>query len=140
MKITYSILFIALVFFGSGDDKVDSHELIKENSEPKTTLSNNTELRASVISEVTVSTPSIQCRTCEKNILKAFNRIDGITNVTVDLKKKIVTVNYNAAVITVPSIKTIISNTGYDADEIERVASAYEKLDECCKDDSRDHN
>ena len=74
---------------------------------------------------------------CEKNILKAFDRIDGITEVKVDLEKKNVTVNYNEAVITVLKIKSIISKTGYDADDIKRDPSAYDKLDECCKDDSQ---
>lgn len=138
MKKVFLFLFGMIFLIGCGDDKVES-ELIEQTNKPKTTLSKQTEIKASVITSVTVNTPTIQCTMCEKNILKAFDRIDGITEVKVDLENKNAQINYNEAVITVSEIKSIISKTGYDADDIKRDPSAYDKLDECCKDDSHSH-
>jgi len=140
MKKVFLILSGMIFLIGCGDDKVESDVLKEQTKKPKTTLSKQTEIKASVIVSTTVNTPTIQCKTCEKNILKAFDRIDGITEVNVDLKNKNVKINYNEAVITVSEIKSIISKTGYDADDIKRDPSAYDKLDECCKDDSHSHS
>jgi copper chaperone CopZ len=140
MKHLIVFLFASLVLVSCADDKVETSDSNKTTPHSKTTLSKQTDIKASVISTVTIKTPTIQCKTCEKNIHKAFNRVEGITEVQVDLDKKTIKVNYDEAIINVESIRLIISKAGYDADDLKRDPSAYEKLDECCKDDTKSHS
>jgi copper chaperone CopZ len=80
-----------------------------------------------------ISTPSVQCEMCKKKIETYLKRYDGISLVTVNVKKKETTVKYITDRINDEEIKAAIANAGYDADDVEANPDSYKKLPTCCK-------
>lgn len=74
-----------------------------------------------------------ECETCGKNFQANMLKIKGLKMYELDEKKMTITVYFNPQKTNLQNIKTNISKLGYDADEIKADASAYEKLDGCCK-------
>lgn len=74
-----------------------------------------------------------ECETCGKSFQANLYKIKGLKMFELDEKAMTITVYYNGEKTDLQAIKTAISNLGYDADEIKADASAYEKLDGCCK-------
>lgn len=74
-----------------------------------------------------------ECETCGQLFNQKLLRETGIQMVTLDTEKMTIEVIFNAKKTTLESIKTAISNLGYDADEVKANPEAYEKLDGCCK-------
>lgn len=89
--------------------------------------------QAKVNDKATISTPGIQCEMCKKKIETYLMRQDGIKAVKVDVKKKVVGVQWITDRTNIENIKTMIANLGYDADDVTREESAYKKLPPCCK-------
>ncbi len=75
------------------------------------------------------------CSDCKDRIVKGLSSEQGVKEVTVDLKKKEVTVKYDPSRTTPAKIRTALSKTGYDADNIKADPKAYAKLPGCCKKD-----
>jgi copper chaperone CopZ len=73
------------------------------------------------------------CKECKERIETRLNYTKGVKNATLDLKTKVVTVIYDAQKIKPEEIKTVITKTGYDADEMPADIKAYNKLPKCCK-------
>ena len=84
-----------------------------------------------------VQVPTVVCNSCVSNITKALKKIPGVKSTSIDLKKKTATVTYVATKVDVAKIEQAISKAGYDANTLKRDPAAYEKLDACCKIDSR---
>lgn len=81
-----------------------------------------------------ISTPTTQCNMCAMTIRKALKPIEGVDKVDVNIDQHTVSVKHLKTVE--PSIfRQAISNAGYHADEVIRNPEAYEKLDECCKEE-----
>jgi len=76
---------------------------------------------------------SMVCGSCAKNVENALTKVEGVREVSVDLKTKMVQVKYTPEKTNVQSLETAVSNAGYDANEKKRNPEAYEKLDNCCK-------
>lgn len=74
-----------------------------------------------------------ECETCGKNFQANMLKIKGLKMYELDEKKMTITVYFNPQKTNLQNIKTNISKLGYDADEIKADATAYEKLDGCCK-------
>lgn len=74
-----------------------------------------------------------ECPTCGKNLQTNLLKIKGVKMYELDDKKMTVTVFYNPQKTDVTAIRTVISNLGYDADDIKANPKAYENLDGCCK-------
>jgi mercuric ion binding protein len=74
-----------------------------------------------------------QCGTCGKNFQSNILKIQGVKMYELDEKNMTITVYYNGKKTDLQTIKTAISNLGYDADEIKANVEAYESLDGCCK-------
>ena len=89
--------------------------------------------QAKVVDKATISTPSIQCEMCKKKIETYLMRQNGIKAVKVDLKKKVVGVQWITDRTNIEEIKTMIANIGYDADDVAAEESAYKRLPACCK-------
>ena len=89
----------------------------------------------------TIKTPSIQCDMCKARIEEYLKRIDGVTFVKVNVKRKETIVKYLADRTNNEMIKTSIANVGYDVAksiepyEIEIAANPeyYKMLPKCCK-------
>lgn len=80
-----------------------------------------------------ISTPSVQCDMCKKKIETYLKRYDGVSMVTVNVKKKETTVKYLTDRINEEEVKTAIANAGYDAGDVEANPDSYKKLPACCK-------
>jgi copper chaperone CopZ len=85
----------------------------------------------------TIQVPTIVCGTCVTTVTAALKKVDGVKTAKVDLKKKIATVTYASTKVTVDKLEKAISEAGYDANKIKRNPEAFEKLDACCKADSK---
>ena len=83
--------------------------------------------------KVEISTPTIQCEMCVAKIEKALFKQPGISTYKVDLKKKKTTVQYIADRTNPETIRVMIANAGYDADDEAAEPTAYNKLPKCCK-------
>lgn len=79
---------------------------------------------------------SAKCATCKKNIETALNKVDGIEKANLDVKTKIATVYYDPSRTDPDAIRTAITMSGYDADDMPADKNAYDHLDDCCKKDS----
>lgn len=85
------------------------------------------------VGNATIKTPTVQCEMCKKRIEEAVKREDGVTKVNVDFKKKQTKVTWYGDRTNIENIKTIIANTGYDADDVTADEEAYKRLPKCCK-------
>lgn len=75
---------------------------------------------------------SAQCGMCKDKLETALRKTKGVVSASLDLENKIFTVAHNHD--TNPeAIRQIISQLGYDADNVPADAKAYDKLPACCK-------
>ena len=81
----------------------------------------------------TIKASSMVCGSCAKTIEKAVYKVDGVKEVDVDIKSKIVQVKLVPGQTNVETVEMAISDAGYDANNRKRDAAAYDKLDACCK-------
>lgn len=88
--------------------------------------------QGSGVSEIKIKT-SAQCGMCKDAIEETLAFERGVKKSNLDLKTKIVTVEYDARRTNPEKIKKAISRIGYDADEVPADKKAYEKLAPCCK-------
>ena len=77
------------------------------------------------------------CGMCKRKIEKNLVYEKGIEDANLDIPSKILTVTYNPKKTNPETIKKIVANTGYDADEVNSDPAAYEKLSSCCKKDTK---
>jgi len=56
----------------------------------------------------------MSCSHCENSVKKSVAALNGVENVTVDLKTKKVTVEFDSDKVSVSSIKDVIEDLGYD--------------------------
>lgn len=64
--------------------------------------------------KVTLSVQGMSCSHCENAIKKAVGALKGVSSVTVDLKGKAVTVEYEPAKVALDTIKNEIEDQEYD--------------------------
>lgn len=76
---------------------------------------------------------SAECDMCKAKIEKEVGLTKGVKKATLDLTTRELTVIYNPSKTTVAKIKTVISNAGYDADEVKANNRAQKKLPDCCQ-------
>lgn len=89
--------------------------------------------------ETVVIKSSVVCGMCEAKIKKDLSFEKGVTDVQVNLKEKLITVQFRADKTNVDKIKTAITKIGYDADDLVADEKAYSKLPACCKRDVAPH-
>ena len=77
----------------------------------------------------TVKVATVQCGSCKMAIEKALKGLDGVKSANVDLKKKVVTVEYVASKLDLDKIEIAITKAGYAANDRTADPEAYEKLD-----------
>jgi periplasmic mercuric ion binding protein len=88
--------------------------------------------------EVKIKTSAV-CGMCKERIEKNLTLSKGITAATLNLDDKIVTIKYNAKKTDEAKIKKIITDTGYDANEIMCDQAAHDKLPGCCQKGNETH-
>lgn len=74
-----------------------------------------------------------ECGDCKPNITKHISALKGIEKVEMDTKKMTITVTYDTKQTNPAAIRTAISKSGYDADDVKADPTAYTALDGCCK-------
>jgi copper ion binding protein len=99
--------------------------------------SSDTKKASSQVLKTTIKVPTIICGTCVRTVTSAVEKLDGVRTVKVDLKKKTATVTYASTKVSVDQLEKAIADAGYDANNLKRNPDAYEKLDSCCKVDSK---
>lgn len=62
----------------------------------------------------TFSVPSITCSVCSNKIQEGVRQLNGIGDVSVDLKSKMVKVEYNPSDVQPTDIRKKISSMGYE--------------------------
>ena len=62
----------------------------------------------------TFNVPSISCSVCSNKIQEGLKSLQGVGNVSVDLKSKIVNVEYNPTELQPLDIKKKVSALGYE--------------------------
>lgn len=82
---------------------------------------------------------SVMCGMCEAKIKKELAFEKGVKSVDVNLKTKVITVEYNINKTDKEKIKKAITKIGYDADELLADEKSYNKLPACCKKDAAPH-
>ncbi|MCU0338674.1 MAG: heavy-metal-associated domain-containing protein [Spirosomaceae bacterium] len=88
--------------------------------------------------EVKIKT-SAQCDMCKERIEKNLTLSKGVTEAILNLDDKVVTVKYNPKRTDEDKLRKIITETGYDADNLMCVQSAHDKLPSCCQKDAEPH-
>ncbi|MES2836083.1 MAG: heavy metal-associated domain-containing protein [Bacteroidota bacterium] len=76
---------------------------------------------------------SAECDMCKERIEKVMAYEKGVKKSTLDVESKILTVVFNPKKTSIEQIRKVISDTGYDADDVPANNKAYDKLPECCK-------
>lgn len=88
--------------------------------------------------DVKIKTSAI-CGMCKARIERNLGLSKGVKEATLDVKTKVVTVKYNPDKTDENTIRSIISKTGYDADDVPAVQSAHDKLPSCCRKTAANH-
>ena len=85
------------------------------------------------LAKAEINIPTAQCGMCAMTIQDALTKADGVKKAYVDMEALKVTVEYDVEVVDVINIENIISNAGYQANEILANAEVYKTLPGCCK-------
>jgi copper chaperone CopZ len=83
--------------------------------------------------ETIVIQTSAECNECKERIEGKLNYVKGVKFAELDVDSKKLTVKFKPATITLAEIKKIVSDLGYDADEVKANPEEYAKLPACCK-------
>ncbi|AEI51725.1 heavy-metal-associated domain-containing protein [Runella slithyformis] len=88
--------------------------------------------------EVKIKTSAV-CEMCKERIEKNLTLSKGISEAVLNLEDKVVTVKYNPKKTDEAQIRKVITETGYDADNLVCSQKAHDKLPECCQKTSVSH-
>lgn len=80
---------------------------------------------------------SAVCEMCKERIEKKVLKLNGVIEANLDIDTKILNVKYDESKTSLEEIRTEISKTGYDADDVKRNPKAYKKLPKCCRIDGK---
>lgn len=80
---------------------------------------------------------SAQCERCKSKIENDLSFEKGVKKVKLDLKTNMLTVVYRKDKSSADKIRTALTKIGYDADTMPADTKAYDKLEKCCKKDSK---
>ena len=81
---------------------------------------------------VTIQASAV-CESCKNRIEKALKSADGIITASLNLDDKKIKVKYDPDKTTPDQIRTLIANTGYDADGVKKNPDAFTALPKCCQ-------
>ena len=70
---------------------------------------------------------------CKERIEEEMQFTKGVTAVNLDIESQVLTVTFKTKKNSVENIREIISDIGYDADDVEADKEAHYKLPECCQ-------
>lgn len=76
---------------------------------------------------------SVECGMCKDRLEGVLNYTKGIKYSDVNYDDQYVVVSYNTKKITYEEICKVISETGYDADDVPAKQEAHDNLPKCCQ-------
>jgi copper chaperone CopZ len=85
------------------------------------------------IMTTTIKIPQAQCSQCKSRLEYQVKRLDGVLEILVNYRKGEARVKFLTDRTDIEQIKTMISNTGYDADDVIANPDAYNRLPLSCK-------
>lgn len=85
---------------------------------------------------VTIKT-SAKCEMCKTALEKSMGFAKGVKSSSLDVNSKVLTVRYNSKKTSPEAIRKAVSETGYDADQVQADKAAYDRLPDCCKKDGK---
>ena len=74
-----------------------------------------------------------ECGDCKERIESKLNFERGIMYAELDVPSKVLTVKFKTNSISIEQIRQIVSEIGYDADEVKANITAQSNLPACCK-------
>ena len=81
---------------------------------------------------VTIQTSAI-CGSCKARLEKVLKATDGVEEAILNLNNKKMKIKYDPTKTDADKLREVISNTGYDADNVKKKEDAYAKLHMCCQ-------
>ena len=81
----------------------------------------------------TIKIPQAQCLQCKSRLEYQVKRLDGVLEILVNYRKGEARVKFLIDRTDIEQIKTMVSNTGYDADDVIANPDAYNRLPLSCK-------
>ncbi len=84
-------------------------------------------------SENAIIKTSAECGQCKDRIEEKLNYTKGISFAELNYETKELTVKFKTNKISLQQIKEIVSQLGYDADEVKAISEQQNKLPACCK-------
>jgi periplasmic mercuric ion binding protein len=87
---------------------------------------------------ITIKTSAV-CGMCKERIENDMKFEKGVTEVSLNVKTKMLTVTYKTSKTNPEKLKIAVTKIGYDADELTADSKAYEKLPPCCKKGNETH-
>lgn len=85
-----------------------------------------------VVTQV-IKVPYALCQQCKERIEYQLKRYDGVIEIILNFRKGEAKVKFLTDRIDIEQIKTAISNSGYDADDVQANEDAYKRLPKFCK-------
>lgn len=76
---------------------------------------------------------SAECDECKTRLEGKLNYTKGVKFAELDVPSKKLTVKFSPKTISLETIKKMVSELGYQADDVTANPEAYEKLPACCK-------
>src|ERR1041385_2055417 len=76
---------------------------------------------------------SAECDMCKERIEKQVSLMKGVKKADLDLATKVLTVEYKAKKTSPNKIRKVISDIGYDADDVKANNKANKNLPACCQ-------
>ena len=81
----------------------------------------------------TIKIPQAQCLQCKSRLEYQVKRLDGVLEILVNYRKGEARVKFLIDRTDIEQIKTMVSNTGYDADDVIENPDAYNRLPLSCE-------
>jgi copper chaperone CopZ len=81
----------------------------------------------------TISLETMKCQMCASFVQHAAKKVDGVSEMDVDLERKVGTVRFDPEKTSLDIIELAIANAGYNANETKRDEEVYATLPDCCK-------
>jgi periplasmic mercuric ion binding protein len=84
------------------------------------------------VKEVKIET-SARCDMCKKRIEKAIGLEKGVKAAVLDVKSKVLTVQYRDGKTNPEALRTAVTKVGYDAGVLPADKKAHDRLPDCCQ-------
>jgi copper chaperone CopZ len=96
-------------------------------------LSITVNLTANPKSETVTIKTSASCESCKARLEKILKSYEGVEEAILNLNNKKLKVRFDSAITNAGRLREVISNAGYDADDVKKNAEGFNKLPQCCQ-------